>query len=616
MPLVIGGLVTGAIGIGGAVAGHAARVGKSDYDASNFASNPNYDASRYQYGGTPNGAGDAANRYRGWADSAQSRLGAQADYGRANDYAGLAGARDQQSQQARQWQVDTGQLMYNRATGATPSIAGMQAQHDMGLVSQQAQMQAQQAQAAQMAGAASARGGAGLAIAQQNAANNIANANGQIGTNSAYALQNISNQAQVNAAQERMQAEQAAFGANTAIRGGDQSSQQLAQGMSAQQAQMAQYQAALQQQQRGFNDQMSLGMTGYETGVNRDQLTANLQQQGLIASSAAQQQQINSGISQANAGRDMDYFKMGLGAVQGGASMATSGMGGGGGGGGGFSPPTSFSPTTGMASAGGVGNPNMAVAGAPLSDDRAKTIYGGLLSDDRAKLRAAFSDGMNYAQQTVDRGEAAPIPAEYRTQRRDIQAFRRDDAQAMGEAMRRDRAADGVIDNGRLMYFANPAAGVGQAAVGGAMRAVAQAGMRDAQGPVRSPQQVDQDYVRQPEVYGPPEAERLPAGLTEQGNALYTRGTDPTTAQLGAGLAPIAYEYKPGMGPPGVRAGVRAQGALTQPITAPMVSQRPDGLLQIDQDQGLGTALAGVGHLAQKVAEHDRRLAEKKGARR
>jgi hypothetical protein len=84
-------------------------------------------------------------------------------------------------------------------------------------------------------------------------------------------------------------------------------------------------------------------------------------------------------------------------------------------------------------------------------------------------------------------------------------------------------------------------------------------------------------------------------------------GTDRITRQLGEGLAPIEFEYKPGLGPQGRRPGVRAQGALTQPLTAPMVTRRPDGYLGIDQAQGLGTALAGVGHLSRKVAELEKR---------
>ena len=75
------------------------------------------------------------------------------------------------------------------------------------------------------------------------------------------------------------------------------------------------------------------------------------------------------------------------------------------------------------------------------------------------------------------------------------------------------------------------------------------------------------------------------------------------TDQLALGLAPIRFEYKPGMGPPGPRTGVRAQAMETQSVTAPAIRKRPDGLREIDQAAGLSTALAGVGHLAQRVRE-------------
>ncbi|MGL4444747.1 MAG: hypothetical protein ACRCU1_14060, partial [Alsobacter sp.] len=70
------------------------------------------------------------------------------------------------------------------------------------------------------------------------------------------------------------------------------------------------------------------------------------------------------------------------------------------------------------------------------------------------------------------------------------------------------------------------------------------------------------------------------------------------TAQLAQGLAPYAYEYKPGMGPPGAQVGPRAQLMASQPATATAVTTRPDGLMQIDPAGGTKTALAGVGHLA------------------
>jgi hypothetical protein len=79
------------------------------------------------------------------------------------------------------------------------------------------------------------------------------------------------------------------------------------------------------------------------------------------------------------------------------------------------------------------------------------------------------------------------------------------------------------------------------------------------------------------------------------------RARGDATKQLAEGLAPFALEYKPGMGPPGARPMVRAQLMEKQPITAPAVRRRPDGMREIDRDQGLSTALAGVGLLAQRL---------------
>lgn len=238
-------------------------VGKSNYRATNFGDTTQYDPSRFQYGGTPGGAHEAASRYASLGQDAQSRQGPQVNYAQAEQ------ARGQQQQMAG--------LMAARAQGQVPSIAGQQAGFDM-----------QRAQAAQMAGAASARGGAGIALAQQNAANNTANAFGQ-----------ISNQAQINAANERMQAEQAAFGAYGGMRGQD--------------AQQAQYQAQLQAQQRAQNDQFQLGMTGHEVGVRNSQLTAGLQQQGLLSGSLDRQQAINSKTAEQRSGIERSNLEFGIG---------------------------------------------------------------------------------------------------------------------------------------------------------------------------------------------------------------------------------------------------------------------------------------------------------------
>lgn len=127
------------------------------------------DNKNYQYGGTANGAEEAANRYRAWAEGAQNRQGEQIDYSQANQYAGMMGERAQ----------------------GKSLMATMMADRQMG-----------QMAAEQTSQAASARGPAALALAQQQAANNTAQGSGV-----------ISNMAQINAAQEKSAAEQAAFGA-------------------------------------------------------------------------------------------------------------------------------------------------------------------------------------------------------------------------------------------------------------------------------------------------------------------------------------------------------------------------------------------------------------------
>ncbi len=226
---------------------------------------PEVNSNAYQYGGRPGGADDAANRYQQAGQVAQGRQAAQAGYGNANE--------DRANQlMARQGQAQIAQSQLARAMGRTPSIAGMQAQQDM-----------QRAQAAQMAAAASARGPAALALAQQQAANNTANAFGQ-----------ISGQARVNAAQERLAAEQAAGGQFANMRGGDLASQ-------GQSAQQDQFNAGLQMQQRGLNDAYQLQMAQNEMGVRNAQLTAGMNQQAQQSANALGAAGINAGVGGQNA---------------------------------------------------------------------------------------------------------------------------------------------------------------------------------------------------------------------------------------------------------------------------------------------------------------------------
>lgn len=190
--------------------------------------------------------------------AARQRQGERIDNAGADQYANLG-------MQSRQGAAEVAGAMRERALGLGQSIAQMQADRQM-----------QQATAAQAAQSASARGGAGLALAQQNAANNIANAQGA-----------ISNQAQINAAQERMAAESAAMGAFGQLRAGDMASQQQA-------AQQALSQAQLNQQQRAMNDQAWLN-------IRNAQMQGGAQYNQQRASNQHGADAINAGVATGNA---------------------------------------------------------------------------------------------------------------------------------------------------------------------------------------------------------------------------------------------------------------------------------------------------------------------------
>lgn len=199
----------------------------------------------YEYGGTPGGAQASVNYFNGLAIGAQSRPGEQINYGDAN--------QDRRAnQQARLGQTSIAEAMRQRALGRTPSIASMEADR------QTRQLAAQQSSAA-----ASARGPAGMALAQQGAA-----------ANTAAGESSISNSAQINAANERRSDEVSAFGAQTGIRQGDQAQQ-------VEDAKQAQYQAALNAEQRKQNDLVTgqhydrgIGITEFQSGAQQKRVGA------------------------------------------------------------------------------------------------------------------------------------------------------------------------------------------------------------------------------------------------------------------------------------------------------------------------------------------------------
>ncbi len=198
------------------------------------------DPGAYNYGGDPNKAAADAAKYQQAADAAQNRQGEQIH----NEF----GNQDRdQALGARGSALSMADMMRDRASGKTPSIAGMRANNDIG-----------RAVADQSSIAASARGPAALALASQQAA-----------AGSSNAISNISNQAQVNSAQERSDAEKNAFGAYSGLRQGDQAQQgqDFSQGLA---------QAQLNQQQRGQNDAFTLGEQGQGIGVQSTQMAGQM----------------------------------------------------------------------------------------------------------------------------------------------------------------------------------------------------------------------------------------------------------------------------------------------------------------------------------------------------
>jgi hypothetical protein len=94
--------------------------------------------------------------------------------------------------------------------------------------------------------------------------------------------------------------------------------------------------------------------------------------------------------------------------------------------------------------------------------------------------------------------------------------------------------------------------------------------------------------------------------------AALDRSTDPFTAQLADGLAPSEYSYKPGFGedPNDRHVGPMAQSMAANPATSVAVMQDPEtGLLALEGKKLAKLTAGGVGHLAKKQAETDRKLA-------
>ncbi len=302
MPLAA--LIPAAVALGGGLIKGGTKTGKNTTQTQSFGQTTAYDPTKFQYGGHAGGAAEAAGRYATLGSDAQGRTATQADFSGSQPNYAEAAAHGANANAVRGGQDNVAGMMMARATGAVPSIAQMQADRQMG-----------QATAAQGAQAASARGAAGVALAQQGAANNIANAHGA-----------ISNQAQINAANERLQAENAAFDAYSGMRrddftAGDASSRRAEFG-----ADLATRQetinAGLRDGQFGRNDAFQLGMTGHERGVQTEALRGGISNQQVLSGSIDRQQGERARQGSDNAKWENDNF-------DGTAKAISSGAGGG-----------------------------------------------------------------------------------------------------------------------------------------------------------------------------------------------------------------------------------------------------------------------------------------------
>lgn len=223
--------------------------GQNKRTATGFYNQPGYDPNASNFGGYAGGLNDYRNELERRRQAVDGRAAFTADYGETDRYQNMG-------LESRGAQGRVANLMWQRASGQVPSIAEQQATRQMG-----------QAVAAQGALAASARTPGGLALANQTRANNVANV--QSG---------ISNQAQINAAQERERAEQAAFGAFSGMRQGDTQGEALA-------GQRAQFQAQQQQANRNANDQRAFGNEQLEAQALGQSLNAKVANQGVLAGS-------------------------------------------------------------------------------------------------------------------------------------------------------------------------------------------------------------------------------------------------------------------------------------------------------------------------------------------
>lgn len=256
-----------------------------------------YDANAFEYGGSRQ-AGDAiAAGYAAGGAAAQDRAAAQADYTSAEQDRARAG-------QARAEQMQALGLQRDAALGNAPSVAQLQMRAGL-----------DQAVRSQESMRASARGASGIALADYQAAGNIA-----------AQQQQVTNQMGTLRAQEMAQARDAYMQGAGGIRGQDYSAAGQAAGM-------AQFQAEQQAAQKRANDAYGLGLFGLAEGVRGQQLGAQGRRQGLLQAGYSDAQHLKAGAAAQAAKEHKDTvdqaITVGSAVANGVAGGATGGGGGG-----------------------------------------------------------------------------------------------------------------------------------------------------------------------------------------------------------------------------------------------------------------------------------------------
>jgi len=291
IPLLVAGGIAAAGMIGGGIAA-ASGAGMNRRRRTSFGDSEQFDKDASNWGGRPGGLQDYS------ANLNYRRVGVEQRGANRADFSQSDWDR-QQAGQARNGQNMAAMQIMDRARGAAPTIAEQQ-----GAIAQRRMV------AQNTALTAAARGPAALALSQQNAANTVANASGQISSDTA-----------VNAATERRADEAAALGAYTTIRQGDQSAEGIA-------AQRSQFQAQQEQANRDSNDKRAMGYEQLDSDAHKSQLQSKMQQQQILGQTFTDADRGNQETAQNNAGQANKNVDRILGPIQN-MGGAMGGMGGG-----------------------------------------------------------------------------------------------------------------------------------------------------------------------------------------------------------------------------------------------------------------------------------------------